>query len=116
MRGNATLIHVQRVALIALLALVAPAAAHADVVAVGRDAPVPRHARPGARALGIWRVPTGERAAGAFARGQDRILHRLDARAAPVDPLEPQEWWLNAVGADRATPPGDAGRVVVVVD
>ena len=36
---------------------------------------------------------------------------RLDAG----DPLLPQEWWLHAVGADAAVPPGP-GRPITVVD
>jgi hypothetical protein len=77
---------------------------------------VPAGATPVAPALRIWRVPDGSHVRGVLARGPNRVLRRLEARATPTDPLLPQEWWLNAVGADRAQPPASAGRTVAIVD
>jgi subtilisin family serine protease len=119
MRFNATLMLVRRAASLVLVtaALAAPASARANVlVALERSAAVPADARPVAPALGIWSVPEREsrRLRGVIARGPNRTLHRLEARA--TDPLAPTEWWLNAVGADRVQPPSGPGRVVAVVD
>ena len=36
------------------------------------------------------------------------------AAATSTDPLQPQEWWLAAIGADRATPPGPGVPITVV--
>lgn len=40
---------------------------------------------------------------------------RLQGRLDAGDPLLPQEWWMHAVGADAAVPPGP-GRPITVVD
>lgn len=110
---------VRRVAILALVAAAAaaPATARADVlVALGRSAAVPADARAVAPALGIWSVPAGEARTlrGVIARGPNRTMRRLETRA--TDPLAAGEWWLNAVGADRAQPPTGPGRVVAVID
>jgi Subtilase family len=75
---------------------------------------VPAGARPVAPSLGIWQVTGTPRLRGVIARGPNRVLHRLEAAA--TDPLAPSEWWLNAVGADRAQPPASPGRPVAVID
>jgi hypothetical protein len=105
--------HVRHAALLVLLAaaLAAPAPAAAALAALPHGATPPAGALPVAPALGIWRVPFCPPRA--LACGPDRTMHRLEARA--TDPLAPSEWWLNAVGADRATPP-PAGRQVAVID
>ncbi|MDX6486269.1 MAG: thermitase, partial [Gaiellaceae bacterium] len=36
------------------------------------------------------------------------------AAAATADPLEPQEYWLARVGADRATPPGPGVPIAII--
>lgn len=93
-----------------------PARAGTVLVALARSAPVPADAAPVAPSLGIWRVPVHEARAlrGVIASGPDRRMHRFE-RAA-TDPLVPQEWWLPAVGADRAQPPGGPSRLVAIVD
>jgi hypothetical protein len=100
------------VAVVAVLA--APAAARADLVALAAGAPVPTGALPVAPSLRIWRVPDGSRAQAVLARGPDRVLHGLEALA--TDPLAASEWWLDAVGANRAAPPTGLGRPVAVID
>lgn len=34
--------------------------------------------------------------------------------AGAADPLQPQEWWLSHIGADRATPPGPGVPITIV--
>lgn len=36
------------------------------------------------------------------------------AAATTTDPLQPQEWWLAKIGADRATPPGPGVPLTIV--
>jgi subtilisin family serine protease len=98
-------------------ALAAPVGASAggrELVALAPSAPIPADALPVAPSLGIWSVREGERVPGALARGPNRRVVRLEAYA--TDPLAPSEWWLNAVGADRAPLPSGVGRTVTVVD
>jgi hypothetical protein len=106
--------HVRHAPLLALLVAVlsAPAPAAAALAALPRGATPPAGAQAVAPTLGIWRVPFCPPRA--LACGPDRAVHRLEARA--TDPLAPAEWWLDAVGADRATPPAAPGRQVAVVD
>ena len=35
-------------------------------------------------------------------------------RLSAADPLQPQEWWLSHIGADRATPPGPGVPITIV--
>ena len=93
-----------------------PARAGTELVALARSAAVPADAVPVAPSLGIWRVPAGEarRLRGVIAAGPDRRMRRLSS--GPTDPLVPQEWWLDAVGADRAQPPAGPSKPVAVVD
>jgi hypothetical protein len=116
---EATLRIVRRAAIPAAvaLALTVPGGAQADMlVALPRSAAVPADARPVAPTLGIWSVPdrVARSLRDVLARGPNRSVHRLDSRA--TDPLAPSEWWLNAVGADRAPPPAVPGRPVAVID
>jgi subtilisin family serine protease len=116
---EATLMRVRAAAILvaAAAALAAPGLARAEtLVALAQSARVPAEAKPVAPALGIWSVPdrVARTLPGVLARGPNRTLHRLASRA--TDPLAPSEWWLNAVGADRATPPAAPGKPVAVID
>lgn len=43
------------------------------------------------------------------------LVGAASAQARVVtDPLYPQEWWLSAIGADRATPPGPGVPIVII--
>jgi subtilisin family serine protease len=73
---------------------------------------------PIARELRIWRVPDSAvpalRAEGVVVTVErERVLHA--AAAALDEPLAPEEWWRNAIGADTVTAPGP-GKPVTVVD
>lgn len=103
-----------------LVAALAAAPARAGTVVVLRPgAPVPADATPVAPRLRIWLVPDGEahRLPGVVLAGPNRRMHRLAVTAAPPppDPLVPQEWYLPAIGADKAQPP-PPGKLVAVID
>jgi hypothetical protein len=99
------------------------------LVRLARDAPPPaRQAlrRAGgelvAERLGVWRLPApaAGRLAPALALSgaaidfePDRKRQRLDHLAAG-DPLLPQQWWIERVGADRVEPPGPGVPVTVI--
>ena len=79
--------------------------------------------RPVSKRFGVWRLPSPTarrllpalRAAGLVRAAEpDRPLERL-SHITSGDPLVPNEWWIAAVGADRAEPPGP-GRPVTVID
>ncbi len=76
-----------------------------------------------ARALPIWRLPSGAavRVLPALLRADlvqefepDRFLS-FENHLGSGDPLIPNEWWISSVGADRAEPPGP-GKPVTVID
>jgi hypothetical protein len=74
--------------------------------------------------LGIWRLPS--RAAqrvipdlavdGSIVDFEaEQLRWRTVETAAADDPLQPEEWWLGMIGADRVAPPGP-GKPLTIVD
>jgi Subtilase family len=70
-----------------------------------------------ARTLPIWRVP-GVQALRVAPRAElvvpDRFIPQSN-HLATGDPLLPQQWWINAIGASAVEPPGP-GKPVTVID
>jgi hypothetical protein len=117
MRMNATLSPVRRAALSLVAAAVLAPAAQADVlVALRPSAPPPAGARAVAPALGIWSVKSARGLHGVLAEGPNRRMQHFERAAGPTDPLLAQEWWWQAVGADRVQPPSGPSKPVAVVD
>jgi subtilisin family serine protease len=114
--------------LIALgLFLASAAPAHADLVQLQRaDAERGSHlawsagGEELAHELLLWRVPAyavgGLRSEGVVRRSRpERLLATNAAALTATDPLVSQQWWIAAIGADQAEPPGP-GKPVTVVD
>ena len=79
--------------------------------------------KPVSRRFGIWRLRTPAaqrivpalRAAGLVRAAEpDRPVRAL-SHVTSGDPLVPNEWWIQMIGADRAEPPGP-GKPVTVID
>src|SRR5205814_3110329 len=66
--------------------------------------------------LDLWRIPTGELRQLRNA-GQVRLAEperRLAPAGRASDPLQPNEWWLAAIGATEVIAPGPGVPVIVV--
>jgi Subtilase family len=90
-------------------------AAHPFALVLARDAP------PGAtritRTLPIWRM-RGRQALQVAPRAEIVVPDRFiptSSHFAAGDPLVPQQWWINAIGAGALEPPGP-GKPVTVID
>jgi len=99
---------------LAAAAAVAPCARAGTIVALAPGAAVPAGARPVAPSLRMWLVPdrVARKLRGVVASAPDLPARPLGHEA---EPLQASEWWLPAVGADRAQAP-PPGKPVAVVD
>ena len=79
--------------------------------------------KPIARRFGAWRLPTPAARRVLPVLRQAGFIHAVEPdlpvqffhHTTSGDPLLPSQWWLAAIGADRAEPPGP-GKPVTVID
>ena len=76
------------------------------------------------RHLGLWRLPSRDAQRLVPALAVDGSIVEFEAEqprwrtvtaAAADDPLQPDEWWLGMIDADRVTPPGP-GKPLTIID